>query len=232
MKYLNREIASSSTRSLPARGAWIEIQFAAVMEIAGQRRSPHGERGLKYVLLGALPRFAVGRSPHGERGLKSASRVVAVAVGVSLPARGAWIEISRLREHLRLHRPSLPARGAWIEILWPGRSARNTRSRSPHGERGLKSLFCRAGWTQRMSLPARGAWIEIPPLRWPFAGGGGSLPARGAWIEILSASLYSLSPALCRSPHGERGLKSDRLPNDPQPEISRSPHGERGLKLE
>ena len=56
------------------------------------------------------------RSPHGERGLKSASDyLTAAAVGMSLPARGAWIEI--FPGYSRNPLPtSLPARGAWIEI--------------------------------------------------------------------------------------------------------------------
>ena len=35
-----------------------------------------------------------------------------------------------------------------------------------------------------------------------------SLPTRGAWIEIVDLGGY-LAGALGRSPHGERGLKSD-----------------------
>ena len=34
---------------------------------------------------------------------------------MSLPTRGAWIEI-RLRTGHAVHRQSLPTRGAWIEI--------------------------------------------------------------------------------------------------------------------
>ena len=57
---------------------------------------------------------------------------------MSLPARGAWIEILAC---LASRRPvwSLPARGAWIEI--------------PKVESESKFRF--------MSLPARGAWIEM-----------------------------------------------------------------------
>ena len=33
---------------------------------------------------------------------------------------------------------SLPTRGAWIEITPPGKTHSAARSRSPHGERGLK----------------------------------------------------------------------------------------------
>jgi len=57
---------------------------------------------------------------------------------MSLPARGAWIEISISIRPLALLL-SLPARGAWIEIGYKKISARTIKS----------------------SLPARGAWIEI-----------------------------------------------------------------------
>ena len=77
---------------------------------------------------------------------------------MSLPSRGAWIEISRVRSR-SLTASSLPSRGAWIEISnparklsWASRVAPLTGSvdrnldeaellqqrdrRSPHGERG------------------------------------------------------------------------------------------------
>ena len=56
---------------------------------------------------------------------------------MSLPARGAWIEMG-WADGAQKMRLSLPARGAWIEIT---------------NKRGGKSLA--------RSLPARGAWIEI-----------------------------------------------------------------------
>ena len=37
-------------------------------------RSPHGERGLKFVAIGLFCHTDGGRSPHGERGLKSTVR--------------------------------------------------------------------------------------------------------------------------------------------------------------
>ena len=57
---------------------------------------------------------------------------------MSLPARGAWIEIRYPISADRSYR-SLPARGAWIEMS--------------------RRITCciPAVW----SLPARGAWIEI-----------------------------------------------------------------------
>jgi hypothetical protein len=36
----------------------------------------------------------IGRSPHGERGLKSLTGYKYLDIVVSLPTRGAWIEIS------------------------------------------------------------------------------------------------------------------------------------------
>ena len=45
---------------------------------ASSGRSPHGERGLKFVHDGQLEMFCVRRSPHGERGLKSDSAGVGI----------------------------------------------------------------------------------------------------------------------------------------------------------
>ena len=57
------------------------------------------------------------------------------------------------------------------------------KSRSPHGERGLKSSEEKEAIVQRLSLPSRGAWIEMPCSSTVFCGIR-SLPSRGAWIEI------------------------------------------------
>ena len=56
------------------------------------RRSPQGERGLKYKS-DVEEMVAARRSPQGERGLKYRCSVVEVISAESLPARGAWIEI-------------------------------------------------------------------------------------------------------------------------------------------
>ena len=56
---------------------------------------------------------------------------------------------------------SLPARGAWIEIIYVPNGVWYTKSRSPQGERGLKSMPNALGLLVSRSLPARGAWIEI-----------------------------------------------------------------------
>ena len=55
-------------------------------------RSPCGERGLKY-LAGVTYKSEDGRSPCGERGLKYDLRHTHASTLLSLPVRGAWVEI-------------------------------------------------------------------------------------------------------------------------------------------
>ena len=57
-----------------------------------------------------------------------------------------------------------------------------------------------------------------------------SLSSRRAWIEILNLVTYIINTS-CRSPHGERGLKSTAGFDFGKSVGCRSPHGERGLKL-
>ena len=57
---------------------------------------------------------------------------------LSLPSRGAWIEMYQMMDHSRQASQSLPSRGAWIEINYGGAPKPDRRRRSPHGERGLK----------------------------------------------------------------------------------------------
>ena len=78
-------------------------------------------------------------------------------------------------------------------------------SRSPHGERGLKSNLCED-------------LVELGIVA--------LLTESVDWND----NLYRfVGVASCRSPHGERGLKSVGE-NMYQKLTSRSPHGERGLK--
>ncbi len=79
---------------------------------------------------------------------------------LSLPVRGAWIEIRLLIPDGYAEEGSLPVRGAWIEII--------------------TSLFSRRFLR---SLPVRGAWIEISD-KFRSRQRLKSLPVRGAWIEI------------------------------------------------
>ena len=131
---------------------------------------------------------------------------------LSLPPRGAWIEII-VKCTWSAFISSLPPRGAWIEITHT-HTHTHTHSRSPHGERGLKytqkvtklCVWCRSPHGERglkssveytvpcisRSLPPRGAWIEISPAALRMLRRMGSLPPRGAWIEILKCLYYSI----------------------------------------
>ena len=82
--------------SLSSRRAWIEIIGGLSPCLRYASRSPHGERGLKW-----LHRLEVGE----ER--------------ASLSSRRAWIEMCRRWKSGRGPR-SLSSRRAWIEILPPG----------------------------------------------------------------------------------------------------------------
>ena len=82
-------------------------------------------------------------------------------------------------------------------------------SRSPHGERGLKSVVASAAKAATQSLSSRRAWIEIK-AQFGHYYLYRSLSSRRAWIEILRI-IGILTLKLCRSPHGERGLKSVEL---------------------
>ena len=65
--------------------------------------------------------------------------ILAAAVPVisplSLPSRGAWIEIPYYVSESMLEE-SLPSRGAWIEICGGRQRRQNGSRRSPRGERG------------------------------------------------------------------------------------------------
>ena len=59
---------------------------------------------------------------------------------------------------------SLPMRGAWIEIYFAENVKAGEVGRSPCGERGLKCKHQSACIHSEGSLPMRGAWIEISAL--------------------------------------------------------------------
>ena len=58
-------------------------------------------------------------------------------------------------------RLSLPVRGAWVEMRSTRRSGCRRTSRSPCGERGLKYSNTAQCVSAALSLPVRGAWVEI-----------------------------------------------------------------------
>ena len=171
--------------------------------------------------------MALRRSPRGERGLKFQKFANDLEMIPSLPPRGAWIEISTapiglggLGRSPRGERGLKYIRDLFKSIKLVSRSPRGERGlkylpvviapgvirgRSPRGERGLKCLWPFGYHTIGKSLPPRGAWIEIPlSLRCDFS--RLSLPPRGAWIEILDSVNGNILQN-GRSPRGERGLK-------------------------
>ena len=125
--------------------------------------------------------------------------------GWSLPARGVWIEISRiglsslspvrrspqgecglkflLGRNARNHQLSLPAGGVWIEIMICGSARGACTGRSPQGECGLK-LHVTVEHVQFRRRSPQGEcglkWDELGRQRLALV----SLPARGVWIEI------------------------------------------------
>ena len=56
---------------------------------------------------------------------------------------------------------SLPVRGAWVEIYLNKEREQHAIGRSPCGERGLKSIPTDVFCSFVGSLPVRGAWVEI-----------------------------------------------------------------------
>ena len=62
-------------------------------------------------------------------------RIASAKAAMSLPSRGAWIEIYS-PDFVRMAIPSLPSRGAWIEITVAIKNLLLGIGRSPRGERG------------------------------------------------------------------------------------------------
>ena len=122
---------------------------------------------------------------------------------------------------------SLPVRGAWIEIFCALPALQGALCRSPCGERGLKSVIFSMPFLQLLSLPVRGAWIEIVMETQEFQKMSGRSPCGERGLKSSAARTTRLTR--CRSPCGERGLKCIRR-NDCGSRGRRSPCGERGLK--
>ena len=79
--------------SLPVRGAWIEIIQSMNRESWLTRSLPVRGAWIEILISGSISRNTSRRSPYGERGLKSDDERQRRGPGASLPVRGAWIEI-------------------------------------------------------------------------------------------------------------------------------------------
>ena len=73
--------------SLSSWRAWIEMPSTRQRKSYAKRRSPHGERGLKYRRPCDTARCR-SRSPHGERGLKCSDMVIVKPLGNSRSPHG------------------------------------------------------------------------------------------------------------------------------------------------
>ena len=139
---------------------WIEITPHIPKEAKCPSRSPHGECGLKCVVVYTACIAAHSRSPHGECGLKcSGSAARPPPTGRSPHGEcGLKYYITRMKN---CNKKSLPAWGVWIEIGKIQITLSIEIGRSPHGECGLKFEInvdcCVCAW----SLPAWGVWIEM-----------------------------------------------------------------------
>ena len=169
-------------RSLSSRRAWIEIKSALTKIYWFCCRSPHGERGLKFVGYWNICIIAC-RSPHGERGLKFC--------------------VSRCYPHDTM---SLSSRRAWIEIYFKSFCVPILLGRSPHGERGLKCQPKLRGfyWGHVALLTESVDWNQHKK----------SVSCSFTPVALLTESVDWNKPFalivccfICRSPHGERGLK-------------------------
>ena len=130
--------SAGSARSLPSRGAWIEIR--------------PWKRDRKTYCVAPLTGSVDRNTPP---------RIASAKAAMSLPSRGAWIEIIYGQGGANTRYASLPSRGAWIEILLPSLFswltcvAPLTGSVDRNTSAGLEAT--KYVW----SLPSRGAWIEI-----------------------------------------------------------------------
>ena len=147
------------SESLSSWRAWIEIRLVRPLPQAARRRSPHGERGLKFALNIALAKAFESLSSW-RAWIEIVTVTVSDGVRRSLSSWRAWIEISTIW-FLTATSRSLSSWRAWIEM--PTETLRClASSRSPHGERGLKfRLIQQEPQPARRSLSSWRAWIEI-----------------------------------------------------------------------
>ena len=82
----------------------------------------------------------------------------------SHPARGAWIEMMLIIAFGGTEAGRTPHGVRGLKSLYDYIITRLCRCRTPHGVRGLKSDGSMRGSMPLSSHPARGAWIEIALL--------------------------------------------------------------------
>ena len=127
-------------KSLPIRGAWIEIALGDYQNTIAGMSLPIRGAWIEMPCYVITVTANVSRFPSGERGLKLRWNSRAwQPPRWSLPIRGAWIEILWY-QHSGSPVWSLPIRGAWIEIIRQAPRLGCIAGRFPSGERGLKFI--------------------------------------------------------------------------------------------
>ena len=79
-------------KSLPAWGAWVEINWITA-QMDAVRSLPAWGAWVEISKVRHLERRTISRSPHGERGLKFILKERSMLENMSLPAWGAWVEM-------------------------------------------------------------------------------------------------------------------------------------------
>ena len=183
----------------------MKYQTARGRDPPGERRSPRGGRGLKFVEACELRVAQTGRSPRGGRGLKSTIPATRALAPRSLSSRRAWIEIGAQGRERHMGAGRSPRGGRGLKFL----SRRGTQwdsSRSPRGGRGLKFIGSALARPVGVSLSSRRAWIEIGQFPGRLHASGRRSPRGGRGLKLLPRA-RPLCRRSRRSPRGGRGLK-------------------------
>ena len=123
---------------------------------------------------------------------------------LSLPSRGAWIEISSAVGPLPPSLTSLPSRGAWIEMLLWVLVAMAAAVAPLAGSVDRNFVRADDAAEATASLPSRGAWIEITCCT-SASSSPSVAPLAGSVDRNWFCSTVSASARSGRSPRGERG---------------------------
>lgn len=122
---------------------------------------------------------------------------------LSLPMRERGLKYNGGRG--QLSKPlSLPMRGAWIEML-PKRLPPPPSNVAPHAGAWIEIRIKLANEQEQSSFPMRGAWIEILPHRWPGIGNKKAL--KGAFLFFIYSFLIFRQCSYCLTGRGGRSLR-------------------------
>ena len=165
--------------TLPARGATLRGDAAALEAAHFNPRSPHGERPKMARRFVGVNNFNP-RSPHGERQGGTKIKPPTERISIHAPRTGSDGADRTEINHIGLFQSTLPARGATDSPTCSLYQIRYFNPRSPHGERRQRG---RAVRTVRGHFNPRSPHGERLMPRCPYCDGEifqSTLPARGA----------------------------------------------------